>query len=53
MLCNIIYKIKIKIVIYIEGSMSLFIIYIDIKWALSYFDYINFNNSLIIKGNQF
>jgi len=49
MLCNIILKIIIKFIIYIEGSMSTFIIYIGITMPLSRLDYINFMGSLVIK----
>jgi hypothetical protein len=40
--CNVIFKIKINFNIYIERSMGVFIIYIDIIRPLFHFDYINF-----------
>jgi len=49
MLCNIIQKIKIIFIIYIEGFMNIFIIYINIIEPQSCFDYINFRASLVIK----
>jgi hypothetical protein len=49
MLCNIIFKIIINFIIYIERSMSMFIIYIDIIKPQSYIDYINFRASFFIK----
>jgi hypothetical protein len=49
MLCNIIFKIIINFIIYIEESMSIFIVYIDIIGLESHFDYINFKVSLVIK----
>jgi hypothetical protein len=48
-LCNIIFKIKINFIIYIEGSMNIFIIYIGIIGQQSHFDYINFRAPLVIK----
>jgi hypothetical protein len=49
MLCNIIFKIVINFIIYIEGSMNTFIIYIGIFGPLFRIDYINFKASLIIR----
>ncbi len=48
-LCNIFEIIIIKFLIYIEGSMSIFIIYIGILRPLFHFDCINFKVSLVIK----
>jgi hypothetical protein len=48
MLCNIILKITINFIIYIEGSMGVFIIYIGIIGPLFRFDYTNFKVSLVI-----
>jgi hypothetical protein len=45
----IIFKIIINFIIYIEESMSIFIIYIDIIGTKFCFDYINFKVSLVIK----
>jgi hypothetical protein len=53
MLCNIIFKILIIFIIYIEGSMSIFILYIGIIRPMSHFNYINFKASLIIKVINF
>ncbi len=44
-----IYKIIINFMIYIEGSMGIFIVYIGIIGPLFCFDYINFKASLVIK----
>jgi len=49
MLCHIIFIIIINFIIYIEGSMNIFIVYVGIIGPLSRFDYINFNVSLVIK----
>jgi len=49
MLCNNIFKIIINFIIYIKGSVSIFIIYIGILGPLSHFDCTNFKVSLIIK----
>jgi hypothetical protein len=49
MLCNIILKIIINFIIYIEGSMNIFIVYIGIIGPLFCFDSTNFKVSLIIK----
>jgi len=49
MLCNIIFKIIKKFIIYIEISMNIFIVYIGIIGPLSHFGYTNFKASLIIK----
>jgi hypothetical protein len=49
MLCSIIFKIIINFIIYIEGSMSIFIIYIGIIGPQSHFDCTNFRASLVIK----
>jgi hypothetical protein len=49
MLCSIIFKIIIIFIIYIEGSMCTFIIYIGIIQPKFRFDYINFKTSLVIK----
>jgi len=50
MLCNIILKIILNLIIYIEGSTwHLFIIYIGIIKSLYCFDYTNFKASLVIK----
>jgi hypothetical protein len=49
MLHNIILKIIVNFIIYIEGSMSIFIIYIGIIGPWSHFNCINFRASLIIK----
>jgi hypothetical protein len=48
MLCNII-KLIINFIIYIEGSMNIFIIYIGIIGPQSHFDCTNFKVSLVIK----
>jgi len=48
MLCNII-KIIINFIIYIEGSMNIFIVYIGIMGPQSHFDCTNFKVSLVIK----
>jgi len=48
MLCNII-LITINFIIYIEGSMSIYIMYINITWPLSRFDCTRFKVSLLIK----
>jgi len=53
MLCNIILKITINFIIYIEGSMGVFIIYIGIIGPLFRFDYTNFKVSLVIKKINF
>jgi hypothetical protein len=50
---NITLKIIINFIIYIEGSMSIFIIYISIIGPQSHFDYINFKASLVIKITNF
>jgi hypothetical protein len=49
MLCNIIFKIIIIFIIYIEGSIGIFIIYIGIIRPLFHFDYTNLKVSLVIK----
>jgi len=49
MLFIIIQKIIINFIIYIEGSISIFIIYISIIRAWFHFDYTNFRASLVIK----
>ncbi len=49
MLCNIIFKIIINFIIYVEGSMNIFKVYIDIIGPLFCFDYTNFKASLVIK----
>jgi hypothetical protein len=49
MLCNILFKIIINFIIYIEKFMGIFIVYIGIKGSLSHFDYIDFKDSLVIK----
>jgi len=49
MLSNIIQKVKINFIIYIEGFMNMFIIYIGIIGPQSHFDYTNFRASLVIK----
>jgi hypothetical protein len=48
-LCDIIFKTRITFIIYIEGSMNIFIIYIGIIGPLSHIDHTNFKASLIIK----
>jgi hypothetical protein len=48
MLCNII-KLIINFIIYIEGSMNIFIIYIGIIGPQFHFDCTNFKVSLVIK----
>ncbi len=48
MLCNIIFKIIINFIIYIEISMDIFIIYIGIIGPLSCFDCTNFKIPLVI-----
>jgi hypothetical protein len=53
MLHNIILKIIIFFIIYIERSMGIFIIYIGIIGSLSHFNYINFKVSLVIKVINF
>jgi hypothetical protein len=52
MLCNIILVIII-IFIYIEGSMNIFILYIDIIRPMSRFGWINFKASIVIKVINF
>jgi hypothetical protein len=52
-LCNIIFKTIINFIIYIERSMSIFIIYIGIIGPLSHFDHTNFKSSLVIKMVNF
>jgi hypothetical protein len=47
MSCNIF--LFLKITVYIEGSMSIFIIYIGIIGPQSHFDSTNFRTSLVIK----
>jgi hypothetical protein len=47
MSCNIF--LFLKITVYIEGSMSIFIIYIGIIGPQSHFDNTNFRTSLVIK----
>jgi hypothetical protein len=49
MLCNVIFKIIINFIIYIKGSMDIFIVYIDLIRPLSCFDYTNLKVSLVIK----
>jgi hypothetical protein len=49
MLHNIILKIIIFFIIYIEASMGIFIVYIGMIGSLSHFNYINFKVSLVIK----
>jgi len=49
MLYDIILIIIINFIIYIEGSMNIFIVYIGIIGPLFHFDYINFKVSLVIK----
>jgi hypothetical protein len=49
MLCNIVLKVIINFIIYIERCMGIFIVYIGIIGSLSHFDYINFKASLVIK----
>jgi len=49
MLCNIIFKIITNLIIYIEGSMGIFIIYNGIIKPLFRFDYTDFKAWLIIK----
>jgi hypothetical protein len=49
MLFNIIFKIVINFIIYIEGSMNKFIVYIGIIEPWSHFDYTSFRTSSIIK----
>jgi hypothetical protein len=49
MLCNIILKIVINFIIYIEGSMNIFIIYIGIIGPQFCFDHTKFRASLVIK----
>jgi len=49
MLCHIIFIIIINFIIYIEGSMNIFIVYVGIIGPLFRFDYINFKVSLVIK----
>jgi hypothetical protein len=49
MLCNINLKLVISFIIYIEGSTSIFIIYMGIIRPLSHFDCKNFKASLFIK----
>jgi hypothetical protein len=48
MLCNNIFKIIINFVIYIEGAMNIFVIYISIIGSISHFDCTNFKVSLVI-----
>jgi hypothetical protein len=49
MLCSIILIIIINFIIYIEGSMAIFIVYIGVVKQQSHFDYTNFKASLVIK----
>ncbi len=49
MLFNIIFKIIINFIIYVEGTMNIFIIYIGIIRPHSRFDCTNFRASLVIK----
>jgi hypothetical protein len=49
MLYNVIFKIIINFIIYIERSMDIFTVYIDIIGSLFHFDCINLKFSLIIK----
>jgi len=49
MLCNIILKIMINFIIYVEWFMSIFIIYIGIIGPMFHFDYTKFKVSLVIK----
>jgi hypothetical protein len=49
MLCNIILKIIMNFIIYIEGSMNIFIVYIGIIGPQFHFDYTNFKVQLVIK----
>jgi hypothetical protein len=53
MLHNIILKIIKNFIIYIEGSMGIFIVYIGIIGSLSHFNYTNFKVSLVIKVINF
>jgi hypothetical protein len=53
MLHNIIFKIIINFIIYIERSMGIFILYIDIIGTLSHFNYTNFKVSLVVKVINF
>ncbi len=53
MLCNIILKIIIFFIIYIEGSMGIFIVYIGIIGPWPHFNYTNFKVSLVIKVINF
>jgi hypothetical protein len=48
MLYNIIFKIIINFIAYIEGSMNIFIVYIGIIGLQFCFDYTNFKASLVI-----
>jgi hypothetical protein len=49
MLCKIIFKIVKNFIIYIEGSMNIFIVYIGIIGPQLRFDCTNFKTSLSIK----
>jgi hypothetical protein len=49
MLRNIIFKIIKKFIIYIKGSMGIFIVYNAIVGPWSHFNYTNFKVSLVIK----
>jgi hypothetical protein len=48
-LCNIILKLIINFIIYIERFMNIFIVYVGIIWPYSHFDNTNFKASLVIK----
>jgi hypothetical protein len=49
MLCNIIFKLIINFIIYIEGSINIFRVYINIIGPLFRFDCTNFKDLLVIK----
>ncbi len=49
MLCNMMLKIIINCIIYIEWSMCIFILCVSLIGPLSHFDYINFKCSIITR----
>jgi hypothetical protein len=46
-------KITINFIIYIEGSMCIFIVYVSLIGPLFHFDYLNFKGSIIIRVINF
>jgi hypothetical protein len=46
-------KIIINFIIYIEGSMCIFIVYVSLIGPLFHFDYLNFKGSIIIRVINF